>query len=253
MPENELAVLYEKCGYQKLASNFSFLGLNSHPSSKYEDERFEYIRDNVEFKDKKIIDIGGNTGYFSFEAYNKGAISIDYYEGDSKSAEFMKTAVDFFGFNISFAIHNVYYDFAKIDKTKIYDIGFFLNVAHHLGGNSGDEVLESKEEAKKKMISVVNDMSRIIKLMVFQIGFNWRGNTSENLFEHGTKKEMIDWISDSTQDYWEISRIGVAERDKNNIRYIDKSEKNLERDDSLGEFLNRPIFIMHSKVCNTVL
>jgi hypothetical protein len=41
--------------------------------------------------------------------------------------------------------------------------------------------------------------------------------------------------------------LGIAEKRGNAIVFSDLSESNLARNDALGEFLNRPIFILRSK------
>jgi len=58
---------------------------------------------------------------------------------------------------------------------------------------------------------------------------------------------MIRFIKEGSQDNWEILNIGVAESTKVGIKYIDLNKRNIRRDDSLGEFLNRPLFILKSK------
>ena len=45
-----------------------------------------------------------------------------------------------------------------------------------------------------------------------------------------------------------IRNIGIAESAGDKIIYNELDSKNIERQDSLGEFLNRPIFIMESKL-----
>ena len=67
------------------------------------------------------------------------------------------------------------------------------------------------------------------------------------LFENGTKKELIDYILSGTKNDWEINYIGIAQSFQQKIQYCDLNDINIERNDDLGEFLNRPIFIMKSK------
>jgi hypothetical protein len=83
--------------------------------------------------------------------------------------------------------------------------------------------------------------------LVLQIGFNWHGNIEQPLFLKGTKREMINFVTDGTENNWEICSIGVAQSVEGEIVYCDLNESNIERNDSLGEFLNRPIFIMKSR------
>ena len=82
--------------------------------------------------------------------------------------------------------------------------------------------------------------------MVFQLGFNWKGNRNLGLFENGSKVELIDFIAEGVKNYWTIEKIGIAEAANNSIEYCDLNDNNIIRNDKIGEFLNRPIFILKS-------
>lgn len=79
------------------------------------------------------------------------------------------------------------------------------------------------------------------------MGFNWKGDSKECLFENGTKAEMEQFLKEGTKDYWNILFIGIAEKQNNDIIYQEMNKDNNKRQDDLGEFLNRPIFILKSK------
>ena len=143
----------------------------------------------------------------------------------------------------SINVHSEYYMFEQ--KEYKFDIALLLNVVHHLGDDFGDS--ESIEKAKRGMLSCINHMAQVARTMVFQLGFNWRGDRDKCLFENGTKEEMEDFIRNGTQEYWDIVKIGVAVNRDGKIVYEDKNADNYQRQDSLGEFLNRPIYIMKSK------
>lgn len=84
--------------------------------------------------------------------------------------------------------------------------------------------------------------------MAFQMGFNWMGNKNTCLFTNGTKAELIDYVKAGCQDAWDILAIGIAVNDpQGHIVYQDLNGENIHRNDALGEFLNRPLFIMKSK------
>ena len=53
--------------------------------SRYETSRLEYILKKVDLKEKTILDIGGNTGFFSIESLNRGAKNVVYYEKHAKN------------------------------------------------------------------------------------------------------------------------------------------------------------------------
>ena len=58
---------------------------------------------------------------------------------------------------------------------------------------------------------------------------------------------MIDFVKEGIKNLWDIIDIGIAEKNNNSIEYHKLNKNNIERDDSLGEFLNRPIFIFKSR------
>ena len=135
---NKLTELYLKTSkhsnYQIPASNIEpLLDTNLLKiKSRYEKERFEFICNNIDLRGKRVIDIGGNTGFFTFEAYNEGALSVDYYEGNKVHAEFVEEAANQVGLSEKINVHPSYYLFDSSDNSSIYDVAFLLNVVHHL-------------------------------------------------------------------------------------------------------------------------
>lgn len=226
---------------QSLSKYIAQEGLNT--KSRAEKQRFDYIIQKISLKEKSLIDIGANTGFFSFSALEAGAKYVASYEGNAAHAEFMSAAMELLKLSSQMEVENEYYSF---NNTRKYDICFLLNVIHHLGDDYGDKSLNI-EKAKEFMIQQLNKMSTVCKTIVFQLGFNWKGNRATCLFENGTKQEMIDFIKNGTKGFWNIKHIGVAEKQDKTIVYKDLSPQNIQRMDELGEFLNRPIFIMESR------
>ena len=97
------------------------------------------------------------------------------------------------------------------------------------------------------MIRCINQLSYVTEYLVLQIGFNWCGKKDSGLFNMGTKKEMEQFIQSETKDKWNILNIGIAEKNNNGICYNNMTVENNNRNDELGEFLNRPVFIMQAK------
>jgi predicted ATP-grasp superfamily ATP-dependent carboligase/2-polyprenyl-3-methyl-5-hydroxy-6-metoxy-1,4-benzoquinol methylase len=211
--------------------------------SRAEQQRFDYITHRITLKGKSLIDIGANTGFFSFCAIEAGAKHVTSYEGNVAHAEFLSAAIELLELGSQMEVKNEYYSF---NDTRKYDICFLLNVIHHLGDDYGDKSL-SIEKAKEFMISQLNKMSFICETIVFQLGFNWKGDRTNGLFKKGTKQEMTEFIKNGTRNYWDIEHIGIAEKFTGEIVYKDVSPNNIQRMDELGEFLNRPIFIMKSR------
>lgn len=213
--------------------------------TRYEKERLNYLLKKINMKGKTVLDIGGNTGYFSFETVRAGAKSARCYEGNKEHTEFVELAAKALNLEDRIRVTNNYFSFDGSFKEH-YDIILLFNVLHHVGDDYGDKDL-TPPEAQGVIADQLNSLAGNTDVLVYQMGFNWKGDISKPLFENGTKKEVIDFVKATTKDLWEISAIGVPERLEGRIVYNDLDKKNIERDDSLGEFLNRPIFILKSK------
>jgi len=212
-------------------------------NSRYEQERLEYIINKVDLKDKTIIDIGGNTGFFSFEAIDYGAKHVHYFEGNSDHANFVRIASDYLNITPKLKITNNYYNFSDTIDLSC-DIVFLLNVLHHTGDDYGNA--SSIDKAKEQILSQLLSLNKYVEYIIFQIGFNWKGNTHLCLFDNGTKKELIDFVKTGVEGFYTVENIGIAENENNHVTYKDMYNNNVTRDDSLGEFLNRPLFILKS-------
>lgn len=249
-PLTRLRILYHQTSkhsnYQVLAPVIRDLvgDMQIDVQSRFEDERMSFIEKNVVFRDKAVFDIGGNTGYFSFQALKFGSQHVHYFEGNAAHSQFVGCARDTVGLKDQMSVHNSYCDFQH-DQLPKCDIGIVLNVLHHVGDDFGDGKMEIAT-AKEQMITKLNWLSGFARTLVFQVGFCWKGDRNLLLFENGTKTEMIDFIKEGITDHWKISAIGIAEKETSGIVYRPPSEQNLKRDESLGEFLNRPLFILSS-------
>ncbi len=209
--------------------------------SRYEIERMNYIKKYVNFDGLNVLDIGGNTGFFTFECLDCSANHVNYFEGNKTHAEFVSIAAELLNLKDKITVSPQYYLF---DKKINCDIIFNLNVVHHLGDDFYK--CKAKSDAKEKMLDCLNSLSDSANIMIFQMGFNWKGDPNCCLFDRGLKKEVIDFITCGTKKYWKIISIGIAEKINDSVVYEDLNEKNIQRQDELGEFLNRPLFIMES-------
>ena len=213
--------------------------------SKYkEEERFLFIKSKLRFQDKKILDIGCNSGYFIFEALDHGAKSAVCYEGSTESQKIISGFIEKSD-EKNVTLHKKYFDFEEAKFNDHYDITFLLNVVHHYGDDYGDRE-NDLTVAKHKMLQNINILSNYSEFMVFQMGFNWQGDINKPIFDKGTKAEMIRFVRQGVKDYWEVKAIGVAEVTDGITQYHDLNDMNIKRDDSIGEFRNRPLFILKS-------
>lgn len=222
-----------------------FLPNIEHIHGKYEAERQLLIEQTVDFKGKTVLEIGCNTGYFTAAAALNEALAIDAYEGNAEHCQFIEITRTLIPNGQAIHVHNEYY--VPSNKTSLkYDICIFLNVLHHLG----DDFLENEknvDNAKKKMAQYLKELSFKANTLIFQMGFNWKGNKQLPLFKNGEKHELISFIEDSTKENYYLERILCpTSKQGNYIEYL-HTNSNTSRDDDIGEFLNRPFFVLQSK------
>ena len=222
----------------------SEIGKDVSVRTRYEKERLRYILDNLQVGNRTILDIGGNTGYFTFELIGRGA-ALRYCEGNEAHARFVKLAAEYLGLSDKLVVDNRYFNFDEISGD--YDIVLLLNVLHHVGDDFGDKDI-TLQKARERIIEALARLSCHTSYLVFQLGYNWKGNRDICLFQKGTKREMIDFILEGTKGCYDVEKIGVPEKCGGSVSYADLNERNIARNDSLGEFLNRPLFILKSKV-----
>lgn len=248
---DRLINLYKVAGkhgqYQSIPSILEpFLGIYcSATKPRFEKERMRFILEFIDPTDKSVLDIGGNVGFFSFEMIAYEAKLVTYYESNEACVEFVNTALKLLGLGKKIDIRGKSFPFEKPPE-ELYDLTLLLNVLHHIGDDFDQEVREPSE-AKNLILRYLNNLSSITKFLAFQMGFCWRGNVNFLLFPNGTKEEMIQYLVEGISNFWTIVTIGVPEREGMGIVYRPLNSENILRDDSLGEFLNRPLFILRSK------
>lgn len=245
-----LAKLYREeskhSNYQELPSALRPL-LNEAgftPKTRCESARLKFIRRHMNIPGQRILDIGANTGFFTFELLAAGATNAILYEGNEVHARFASMATKFLGLENRISVVNAYFDTENPGRVAPVDITLLLNVLHHLGddyGHAGD-----RDQAKQRIATSLTSFAEITDKLVFQLGFNWKGDRHLPLFEHGTKHELISFVEDAIAGHWSIDAIGIAEKLGDRITYQPPTDSNLRRQDELGEFLNRPLFILTS-------
>jgi len=224
MDTNFLIELYSKASkhsnYQRLATDLrAYINEDQLDiKSRYEEERLAYFLKNIDTRGKTIMDIGANTGFFSFEMVKRGAGRVTACEGNKEHADFVRYAAAFLNLDKRVVVKNEYVNFNTNERGETFDILLLLNVLHHIGDDYGDRAM-SLEKAKQTIIHSVNVLSARTRMMIFQLGFNWKGDRQRPLFPNGSKREMIDFIRAGTEKNWTIEKIGIAERRETGIVY----------------------------------
>lgn len=214
------------------------------PAGKLEVERQTYFDRALPLLGARVLDIGANTGYFSFGALDSGAQHVTCYEGNQEHAAFVAHCAEQTGLADRLRMNASYFDFLA-PVTETFDVTYCLNVLHHLGDDFGDQSL-SVDAAREQMIKSLNCMAGLTRVLMLQLGFNWKGDVRCPLFEGGEKAALIDFVAQGVGDSWVIEEVTVPNPVSRVYEPI--SEDNLPRNNQIGEFMNRPLFKMRSRM-----
>lgn len=214
------------------------------PVGKREQERQAYFDRALPLLGARVLDIGANTGYFSFGALQSGARHVICYEGNAEHAAFVAHCAEAAKLSDRLTMNARYFDF-KQPVEQTFDVAYCLNVLHHLGDDFGDASL-GIEAARAEMLRCLDYMADVTHTLMLQLGFNWKGDVRHPLFEGGEKAALIDFVADGSARKWVIEEVTVANPVSKVYEPI--SEDNLPRNNQIGEFMNRPLFKLRSRV-----
>ena len=243
----ELAVRHSKhSAYQALHPAVAQLFGSSAPpaAGKGEAERWRYLLRHVAFDGARVLDIGANTGFFTMAALQAGAREVVCYEGNADHARFIEGTARALGWHQRLRVVPAYYGFddraAEASATP-FDVCLCLNVLHHLGDDFGDATL-AMPQARARMLAGIEHLAGVARTLVLQLGFNWQGRRERPLFAAGLKAELIDFVRVGAARHWHCDQVAVA--DPATHAYAEAEARTLARFDALGEFFNRPLFVM---------
>lgn len=214
------------------------------PEGKLEAARQHWFSATLPLAGARVLDIGANTGYFSFGAIAAGAREVIAVEGNPEHAEFIRSAAAQLGLADRLRVQSGYYGFGDDEAGERFDIVYCLNVLHHLGDDFGERGL-GLAQAKARMRDCLGHLAGVTSLLVLQTGFNWKGDRERPLYRRGLKAELIEHVREATADDWTIEETVVA--DPKWRRYVPLDAHNVQRFDELGEFMNRPMFRLRSR------
>ena len=94
----------------------------------YEHISWRKIKGLVDYKDKKVADIGCSNGYFCFEIKEEGASKVIGYDRPKPAVDTAKEIAYLKGLDVDFEV----LDIEDKDIPEEFDIILFMNISHHL-------------------------------------------------------------------------------------------------------------------------
>lgn len=208
-------------------------------------ERAAFMFDHKSSAGKNVLDIGANQGYMSIEAALRGAQCVDAFESNAVDGAFLSKASQLFPALQAVSAQTLNYEFENENNGQ-WQYVICLNVLHHIGRYFDDHV-HAMTEAKILMADHLRRLLTPGGVVWLQLGFNWQGNRLQPMFTHGTKQEMTVFVNDMLGQHARISAVGIYNPHSqayDEVSYGDWQHPLWQRIDGLGEFANRPLYLI---------
>lgn len=242
-----LAARSKHSEYQEIFPELKkILGIQEMVVNGRENSRWNFMLENFNWHGARVIDIGANTGYFSMAAIQAQAKEVLAIEGNVEHAQFIRSAAKMLNFDSRIKVEQRYFEasneeFIFCDVNNAFDVVLYLNVVHHFGDDFGSKYMLI-DDSLNEMRCQIQNISKYGEYCWFQMGFNWKGDRQKPLFSKGLKSELVNYVKLACNGFWDVKSISVY--NEKSQAYEEISERLMTRFDNLGEFLNRPLFLL---------
>ncbi len=236
--------------------------------SRLDIPRLKWVIDSLNAKKiNKIVDIGANTGFFSFELMKAFGATCTAYEPHAPHAKAMGVIKEICNTSDSdLKIENSGVSLNDIENLDGGDLLIFLNVLHHAGDDFDRDKVGALSEWSKYSVNYLNGLSCKFDYMFFQLGNAWKGSSSkifkDKIFFAETKKmlEESGWIIESVglienflgEPRYEIRQLNSSRGSEDFFREIHGFRKffrycgNRISFNVDYKFMNRPLYLCRS-------
>lgn len=236
--------------------------------SRLDTPRLRWVTDALGVnKLNKIVDIGANTGFFSFELIKKFGATCTAYEPHVPHANAMSLIKEICNIgDPNFKVESTGVSINDIKNIEGGDLLVFLNVLHHAGDDFDADKVRSIADWKEYSEDYLKQLSFKFNFMFFQLGNAWKGSSckiyDDKIFFRETKKLLEDsgWIVESVgliesflgEPEYETYTLNSYSRNQESFHEIQGLRKLLRYcGNKLSfnvdyKFLNRPLYLCRS-------
>lgn len=187
------------------------LGFSGPPNQLRRDDssRYNYLARNLDFRGKRVIDIGANTGYFSLNLAHTFKAHVYAYEANENHAKFIRMLADYCAIdNIDVCTQGV--SSHTINRLPEVDVILLLNVLHHIGVDFDTDLVRDRAELELGMVDYLRKVRTKSTTLVFQIGYNWGGNNAIPIVADGDEASKITFtLRIINQAGWQVDKISL--------------------------------------------
>lgn len=176
-------------------------------SRRLDDKRYNWFSEKLDYSGKKVMDIGGNIGYFSFRLADEKKAQMIIYEPHEKHIEAVESIKSILNIdNQKIKCVNQGVGLNDIEHIPEQDIILLFNVLQHAGEDFDSEYVKDIADWRDYTIRYLKAIRNKTENMVFQMGYAWLGH-KDNFCED---KEIIPFTVNILQEAgWKIKDCGV--------------------------------------------
>lgn len=143
--------------------------------TRLDEERYDWITSSLDCKNKSILEIGANIGYFSSKFADSCDSSVYAYEPDSQLFEILNTIIRLSNLEEKVSAQNTSITLDTIDSLPKVDIILNLNVIQHAGYDFETTSVSSLEDWRDYSVRFLRKLKSRSDIMVFQMGYQLWG------------------------------------------------------------------------------
>jgi len=143
-------------------------------ATRLDAQRYAWFSSRVDLRDKTVIEIGANGGYFTLRMARDHRARVIAYEPFEAHAGLIRLFSEITGLEDRITLRQTPVTLASIDALPRADVLVFLNVLQHAGHDFDDPLTPDRWRAFA--VSYLNKLTRIAPVMVFQTGYTLGGS-----------------------------------------------------------------------------
>jgi SAM-dependent methyltransferase len=259
--QNTPAFIREKLGYTETIDE----------NWRGDSARWDYLRENIDFSEKSVLDVGANTGFFALSiAHRNRNADVTALEGNGNHSRYIETIAEYFEMPNVRVLHQ-YLAMEDLPTLGHYDTVLLFNVLHHAGADFDKDNVRTEAELFSYCVRYMKQLADKCTRVIFQMGYNWGGNklrpvvelnddvskviyTAKFMIEAGWEMERILLPRSCKGKPYpaELSELPQSTNDLLNNKEYEKASKTIERvvDPEIrnfSEFYRRPLFICKTR------
>lgn len=205
--------------YQTLPPRLAeLLGMQFEVNEEWRGDRPRYplIREYVQKSDcRTLLDVGANTGFFALSlAGDVPGLKVTACELNKTHARIIELLAEVGGYEVPVTDQPA--DAAHVDRFGQFDCALHLNILHHAGHDFDAALVPDRGAFRAYAIDYLKRFRATADRMVYQMGYNWKGDKTLPLVERDDQAGKVRFTLDLLGSAgWEVEGVAFARKGTN--------------------------------------